>query len=127
VPEVALPQFDPSRTDYSPEELEAYANQWLWDDREQQKALRKERREEMEATTSTLKRHLLEKRHEREPLDDVPDWLTADEYLRRQRREIYNKEGVPDPSIVEGLYWRVFPGGRKFNAKRKSNEGFYRP
>jgi hypothetical protein len=55
--------------------------------------------------------------------------LLAEHLKTRQRREIYNSTGVPDPSIQQGLYWRVHPSGRKVNseeARKKSGASFYR-
>lgn len=47
----------------------------------------------------------------------------------RKRREIYTTVGIPDPSIVQGLYNRTHPQGRKVNndKQRKTNgASFYR-
>lgn len=47
----------------------------------------------------------------------------------RKRREIYTENGVPDPSLVSGLYNRTHPQGRKVNtdeARRKHGASFYR-
>lgn len=43
----------------------------------------------------------------------------------RKKREIYNKNGKPDPSFVSGLYWRQHPHGRKINADPKV-QGYYK-
>lgn len=52
------------------------------------------------------------------------------EHLRtRYKREIYNKEGVPDPSIEAGIYNRTHPQGRKVNsekARKESGASYYR-
>lgn len=39
----------------------------------------------------------------------VNDWLTEDQLLLRETREILNPMGVPDPSIVQGQYSRAYP------------------
>lgn len=55
--------------------------------------------------------------------------LLAEHLKTRQKREIYNSTGVPDPSIQAGLYWRVHPQGRKVNseeARKRSGASFYR-
>lgn len=47
----------------------------------------------------------------------------------RRRREIYNAEGIPDPSIVSGIYNRFHPNGRKINSldqRRRNGAGWYR-
>jgi hypothetical protein len=90
--EEVLPDFDPSgRTKYTPQELEAFADQWL---------------EEREGKVG---------------------WKSRDELRNAKRKEIHNETGTPDPSIVAGLYWRIYPkGGRKHRPNRKTHEGFYR-
>src|ERR1700747_544674 len=45
---------------------------------------------------------------EKKPGDD-PAYLTMDMYHNRQRREIICSNGVPDPAVLSGLYWRVHP------------------
>jgi hypothetical protein len=57
---------------------------------------------------------------------DAP--ILFEEHLhQRRRREIYNSMGVPDPSIVAGIYNRTHPEGRKVNseAQRKRNGASY--
>lgn len=64
-----------------------------------------------------------------EDTHDGPMWLNGAMYKERIRREIYVASGTPDPSIVEGLYNRTHPQGRKVNTEeqRKYNgAGFYR-
>lgn len=48
---------------------------------------------------------------------------------QRHRREIMNENGVPDPSIARGMYFRTHPQGRKVNsdeARSKHGASFYR-
>jgi hypothetical protein len=48
---------------------------------------------------------------------------------QRKKREIYTTEGVPDPSIVSGIYNRTHPEGRKVNSddqRRKHGASFFR-
>lgn len=55
--------------------------------------------------------------------------LFEEHIYSRKKREIYNINGVPDPEIVQGIYNRVHPQGRKVNSPeaRKSNgASFYR-
>lgn len=49
--------------------------------------------------------------------------LFADHLATRRKREIYTTVGTPDPNIVQGIYNRVHPQGRKVNsdAQRKKN------
>ena len=60
---------------------------------------------------------------------DEPAYLTMDMYRNRQRREIQCGDGVPDPAIVCGLYWRTHPNGRAWTTKEqraKNGSSFYR-
>jgi hypothetical protein len=52
--------------------------------------------------------------------------LTQDSLRYRLKREIYNVNGVPDPSIVSGMYWRTHPLGLKHNPNRKPDDPFYK-
>lgn len=53
--------------------------------------------------------------------------LFEEHFQQRRRREIYTSQGVPDPSIVTGLYNRSHPLGRKINSdeQRKRNGASY--
>jgi len=59
---------------------------------------------------------------------DAP--ILFEEHLyARKRREIYNQNGTPDPSINQGMFWRTHPQGRKVNSsdqRRKHGASFYR-
>lgn len=65
---------------------------------------------------------------------DGPNSVLMEEHLQhRRRREIYTESddamGVPDPSIVSGLYHRTHPQGRKVNSKeqrKRNGASFYR-
>lgn len=56
--------------------------------------------------------------------------ILFDEHIyARRRREIFNSNGVPDPSLVSGLYHRTHPQGRKVNTKEqreRNGASFYR-
>lgn len=55
--------------------------------------------------------------------------LFEEHLMQRRKREIYTTVGVPDPSIVAGIYNRIHPQGRKVNtedARRKHGASFYR-
>ena len=55
--------------------------------------------------------------------------LFEEHLYARKRREIYNQNGTPDPSINEGMFWRTHPQGRKVNndvQRRKHGASFYR-
>lgn len=53
--------------------------------------------------------------------------LFEEHIYARKRREIFCEQGVPDPSIVAGIYNRYHPKGRKINSssQRKSNGASY--
>ena len=59
---------------------------------------------------------------------DAP--ILFEEHLyARKRREIYNQNGTPDPSINEGMFWRTHPQGRKVNdisQRKKHGASYYR-
>mgnify|MGYP000287601366 CR=1 FL=1 len=47
----------------------------------------------------------------------------------RYKREIYNQNGIPDPSIQQGIFYRTHPEGRKVNseeARKTHGASFYR-
>lgn len=45
------------------------------------------------------------------------DGILFNEHLiARAKHEVYNAYGVPEPNIVEGMYWRTHKSGRKFNS-----------
>jgi hypothetical protein len=55
--------------------------------------------------------------------------LFEEHFQSRKRREIYTVVGTPDPSIVQGLYNRCHPAGRKVNSdqqRRVNGASFYR-
>lgn len=58
------------------------------------------------------------------------DPILFEEHLQsRRRREIFPTGGVPDPSIVAGLYNRTHPQGRKVNSseqRKKNGASWYR-
>lgn len=63
------------------------------------------------------------------PPAEHPTWLPAKQLLDRAKREIYCKEGTPDPAIVSGLYWRTHPNGRTVNSlkvRREQAASYYR-
>lgn len=55
--------------------------------------------------------------------------LFEEHFQSRKRREIYTSTGVPDPSIVSGIYNRSHPNGRKINSpeqRKKNGASYYR-
>lgn len=53
--------------------------------------------------------------------------LFAEHIYQRQKREILNENGVPEPGLVQGIYYRAHPEGRKINSEeqRKRNGASY--
>lgn len=53
--------------------------------------------------------------------------LFAEHLYQRQKREILNENGVPEPGLVQGIYYRAHPEGRKINSEeqRKRNGASY--
>lgn len=56
-----------------------------------------------------------------------PQVLLVSHLMDRKSREIYVTSGTPDPEIVQGLYWRTHPNGRRVNSdeQRKKNGASY--
>lgn len=54
--------------------------------------------------------------------------LFEEHIYQRRRREILNQNGVPEPELVQGLYWRSHPEGRRVNSPeaRAKGAGHYR-
>lgn len=55
--------------------------------------------------------------------------LFAEHIYQRQKREILNENGVPEPGLVSGLYIRSHPEGRRINSKEqrtKHGASYYR-
>lgn len=54
--------------------------------------------------------------------------LFEEHIFQRRRREILNINGVPDPAIQAGVYWRPHQNGRTVNSEqaRKAGSGYYR-
>lgn len=55
--------------------------------------------------------------------------LFEEHLYARRRREIHNENGVPDPSIAQGMYFRTHPQGRKVNSeesRKRHGSSYYR-
>lgn len=55
--------------------------------------------------------------------------LFEEHFQSRRKREIYTSIGTPDPEIVQGLYNRTHPQGRKVNSpeqRQKHGASYYR-
>ena len=64
------------------------------------------------------------------PCGEDPMWLNMSMYKERLTREIQTASGTPDPSYIQGMYWRTHPDGRSFKAdpesRKKNRSSFYR-
>lgn len=61
-------------------------------------------------------------------IGEYPAILRKSHIENRKRREIYVNSGTPDPSVVQGIYNRTHPQGRKYKSpeERKANgDSFY--
>lgn len=99
--------YDPKkaeRGEYSPRELDYYANQLL-----------REAASEIDPETGKAA--------------GLKGILLPEHEYARKRREIYTEGGTPDPSLVQGLYNRTHPQGRKVNSeeqRKRNGASFYR-
>lgn len=68
-------------------------------------------------------------------LFEDPEWdptrgiLNPDQWKARIKHEIYVGIGTPDPSVVQGLYWRTHPQGLNWYSKEErkgTRRSFYR-
>ena len=57
-------------------------------------------------------------------LSEKKDFLTDEQLALRQKREVYNSNGFPDPSICQGLYRRAYNSnsGSRPRGNRSNNE-----
>ena len=63
------------------------------------------------------------------PIKEYPKILFEEHIRNRWRREVQTAAGVPDPSIVQGQFYKSHPQGRKVNsdeARKVHGAGFYR-
>lgn len=99
--------FDPNKTDYTDREKEILADQLL-----------REQAREIDPETGKPR-----------GIGGEDPILFAEHIYQRQKREILNENGVPEPGLVQGLYIRSHPEGRKINSeeqRRKNGASYYR-
>lgn len=100
-------EYDPEKVDYTAHELEQLADQLLRDDSN-------------EVDPETGKRR---------GIGGENPILFPEHIYQRQRREILNENGIPEPGLVRGIYDRTHPEGRKVNsesARRRHGASWYR-
>lgn len=93
--------------EYTQRELEQLANQFLRDDAN-----------EVDPETG-----------KRKGIGGKDPILFEEHIYQRQRREILNENGIPEPGLVRGIYDRTHPEGRKVNsesARSKHGASYYR-
>ena len=100
-------EYDPDKKDYTAKELERLADQLL------------------RAHANSVNPHTGKKRGIK-----GEDPILFDQHLyERQKREILNENGVPEPKLIQGMYHRQHPEGRKVNseeARKKHGAAYYR-
>lgn len=99
-------EYDPTKK-YSPSEKELIADQYLRDD----------------------SKAISDETGKPRGINGENPILFAEHLYSRRRREIYTESGVPDPSLVSGIYNRTHPNGRKVNSaeqRKKNGASYYR-
>lgn len=120
-------EFDPEKDDYTQRELEQLADQFLRDD------ARTIGRCECACDECKVGQHCSlavcsETGKEKGIGGDNPI-LFQEHLYQRQKREILNENGVPEPGLVQGMYYRAHPEGRKINSeeqRKKHGASYYR-
>ena len=100
-------EFDADKKDYTARELEQLANQVLRDDA----------------------RSVDEETGKERGIGGKDPILFEEHLYQRQKREILNENGVPEPGLVSGIYYRSHPEGRKVNSeeqRRRNGASYYR-
>lgn len=102
-----IANWNPTRDDYKPYQLDRFADRILWDS--------------IDAGKKS---------------GDVPTILMYEHLKERRKREIYVASGTPDETLTNELspdgqtmYWRTHPEGRKVNSeeiRNKHGSSFYR-
>lgn len=151
--EEEVPEYEEGKTDYTNRQLELMANEMLREDSRAELCRKcNGRGEETGNVESRIQEGVTDT--EGNPLSlDFPEYkckkghkwfkgeglargiggdnpILFEEHLQsRRRREIFPANGVPDPSIVAGIYNRTHPQGRKVNSeeqRRKNGASFFR-
>lgn len=151
--EEETPEYEEGKTDYTDRQLELMANAMLRDDsRAELCKVCKKRGDETGNVESRIQEGVTDGSGNSLSLD-FPEYkcknghqwfkgeglargiggdnpILFEEHLQsRRRREIFPANGVPDPSIVAGIYNRTHPQGRKVNSdeqRRKNGASFFR-
>lgn len=72
---------------------------------------------------------MLHQQSSEKPYTEYPMILNPTMFRERKSREINPQGAIPDPSIVQGIYWCTHPEGRKWRSQEErqiSKEGFYK-
>lgn len=100
-------EYNPDKRDYSNRDLEQLADQLL-------------RAQAREVNPETGKER---------GIGGEDPILFAEHIYQRQKREILNENGVPEPGLVRGIYNRTHPEGRKVNSpeqRKRNGASWYR-
>lgn len=55
----------------------------------------------------------------------IDEWLSREQYILRKNKEVYSASGVPDASLISGLYKRAYNpefGARPSKTKKASDD-----
>lgn len=60
----------------------------------------------------------------RSDLEITSEWLSREQYILRKNKEVYSASGVPDASLIRGLYKRTYNplAGQRPSKSRGSDE-----
>jgi len=100
-------EFEEDKTDYTAREKEQLADQYLRDNA----------------------RSIVEETGKERGIGGENPILFAEHLYQRQKREILNENGIPEPALASGMYYRAHPEGRKINSeeqRRKHGASYYR-
>jgi len=100
-------EFDPEKKDYTIKELDQLADQFLKDDA----------------------RSISPETGKPKGIGGKDPILFEEHIYQRKKREIINENGVPEPGLVQGIYDRIHPEGRKVNSpeqRKRNGASWYR-
>jgi hypothetical protein len=147
------PEYEEGKTDYTNRQKELMANELLREDARAELCRECEERGEETGHVEARVQEGITDNHGNSLSLDFPEYecpnghrwfkgeglargiggdnpILFEEHLQsRKRREIFPANGVPDPSIVAGIYNRTHPQGRKVNSeeqRRRNGASFFR-
>ena len=85
---------------------ESYSPSWSLEEPSNSKVLRLRSGEDLSAEEQANE-ILVNSRRQEGKNADRREWLTTEQILLRQHKEVYNQNGFPDASLVSGMYKRA--------------------